>query len=67
MCVIGEFEDPYKIFVSFNCSLIFSALKLFSKYEQRYLIKIQIARGKNARQNYWKLVVERDFTISYCG
>ena len=54
MCVICEFEDScliYKIFVVgliVDCHL--SALKIFSKYEQRCFIKIQNPNGKNAQQ-----------------
>ena len=45
---------------------LFSALKMFSKYEQRCFIKLQIARRKNAQQCHTallKFVVERLYYI----
>ena len=36
--------------------VIFSALNMFSKYEQRCFIKIQVARGINARQCHTELL-----------
>ena len=63
MYVISEFEDSYHIYKIFVVSLvlqtvIFSALKMFSnyRYEKRCFIKIQIARGKNARQCHTALL-----------
>ena len=37
-------------------TVISSALKMFSKYEQKCFIKIQIAKGKNARQCHTALL-----------
>ena len=61
MCVICELEDSYLIYKIFVVSLIvdcyhFSDLKKFSKYEQRCFFKIQIGRGKNARQCHTALL-----------
>ena len=52
MCVNCEFEDKYVIYKIFVVSLIvycyLQCSKMFSKYEQKCLIKIQISGGKNA-------------------
>ena len=70
MCVICEFEDSYLIYKIFVVGyVIFNALKMFSKYEQRCFIKIQIARRKNARQFHTALLEAcgREITIVYRG
>ena len=60
MSVICEFEISYHFYkISVGTLIIdcyFSALKMFSKYEQRCFIKIETARGKNARQYHTALL-----------